>query len=1015
MVRFLILALLCLFGACHPDGGTVDTPPPIDFSFAEGCDTQPYFEAKGGSVDIEFVSGCEWAVAVSDKWLEVTPVSGTAKNTSFTILCHPNEGGEERNGVVTIYLSNEEQHSIPVRQKFKDIFDIEGEAVYSVAAEGGEVSVDISTNMEYTLKIPSSAQSWISRVESRAMREERVTLAVAENHYFQSRKATISLCDSEDNILHSFTIEQSMAKCDSNEIFYTSTDGEMVDLRTVNGFGATLLSHNYDYGYGRIAFDGDITAIPDNAFNGCATLVTITLPSNLLSIGNYAFENCSSLVNIDIPKSVTTIGNYGFARCAGLSSITFTQSVTTIGARSFVDCSGLTNVSMSAAVSSIGEAAFEGCTKLVSLHIADLESWCRIAFGSATSNPLAYAKYLYEDGGSVERLKIPTSISEVKSYAFYNFDTATEVRLHAGVSRIGISAFSGCSGRLYAEGAIPNGMDEESGAFYGAKFSDVTFGSGVAAIGNYAFAGCSTIEKITLPEGLSRVGNYAFKGCKNLSSISVLRGAKSFGEGAFEGCNDVVKVDIADVASWCSSTFANATSNPLHISGNIVLNGTSVTNLEIPDSVTSISAYTFYNCKKLRGVTLPITVENIGASAFAGCNNLKGITLPSSLKSLGAEAFAGCTGALVVNCNIASVTTAKNGAFYGSMFSTATISEGVQEVGDYALYGCSSLGRITLGRGIKRIGKYAFYGCKGDIEINCAVPSAASEAEGLLYGTDFTNVTLGRSVDSIGGNVFLGYTGTLIVNCDIPSVATASEGAFYGASFTKVVIGNEVKTIGDHAFRGCSKIAELSLGEGLSAIGKYAFANCSSLLSLTLPHSLRTVESGAFHNCNRLVRTEINAEITTLARLAFYGCTGEVVITGDLPSVDASTNSPFYGSLFTQLTIGDAVTTIGRYAFAWSAAIESVVIGEGVKTIESNAFLNCYSLNTLYLYPKTPPAIYYYSSVREEKSIPENEGLKIYIRSSAMDSYKIYVAGAPNVTTAENWFYYKKYFEPFDL
>ena len=113
MVRFLILALLCLFGACHPDGGTVDTPPPIDFSFAEGCDTQPYFEAKGGSVDIEFVSGCEWAVAVSDKWLEVTPVSGTAKNTSFTILCHPNEGGEERNGVVTIYLSNEEQHAIP--------------------------------------------------------------------------------------------------------------------------------------------------------------------------------------------------------------------------------------------------------------------------------------------------------------------------------------------------------------------------------------------------------------------------------------------------------------------------------------------------------------------------------------------------------------------------------------------------------------------------------------------------------------------------------------------------------------------------------------------------------------------------------------------------------------------------------------------------------------------------------------------------------------------------------------
>jgi hypothetical protein len=1009
VVRLLIILALALLGGCHRGGDIDKTISPVEFSFAEGCNTEPLFTDKGGSADIEFISGYEWIASPAEEWVEVTPPSGTARDGKFTIHCHPSNEGEDRECLVTIYLSNEEQHFVTVRQLHKDIFEAECDEEIEVAPEGETISINISTNIEYTLEVPSSAQSWITPLASRAMRDEILSITVAENHYFTSRQAQLKLLDKEGNVLKIFKIKQLAAKCDPNEIFYTSTDGKMINLQTVNGFGATVISHNYDYGYGSIRCDGNITSIPDNAFNNCSTLVTITLPSQLEKVGNFAFENCSSLVEIEFPSTLKSIGNYAFSRCVGLGSISLTQGVTTIGNFAFNGCSDITNVSIAPSVNTIGISAFKECSKLVGVHISDLEAWCNITFGDAAANPLSLARYFYFNGGEMLKLEIPSSITEIKDYTFYGYDGAQEITLHSDIGPIGISAFAECTGKLTVNCNIPNCDSEENGAFVGSNFTEVTINEGVKYIGSYAFAGCSTIRKIALPESLLLIGSNSFNGCKSLTSIAIPQEVKVCGKGAFEGCESLREVHISDLTAWFGISFGDATANPIYYTKGLHLNDTKLTHIELPQTVTKIGDYALYNCQSLSNITLHNNITAIGNSSFEGCSGLTSLTLPTSLTSFGSSPFAECTGDLVVKCDLPSATSSANSPLHNSKFSRVTIAEGVKKIGDYALYNCSSIAQISIAKSVEEIGSYALYGCRGEIRIDCNIPSAASEFDSIFYGASFDEITIGREVATIGGGAFTGCTGTLIVECEIPSASTASEGAFYGASVSKVVIGNDVTSIGDYAFRGCSKIEEVTFGQSVKNIGSYAFANCNALREIRLPQSVESIDRMAFYNCNSLVRTELGAGITTLSKHAFYGCSGEIIVNGNLPAAASTNESAFNGARFAKATISGSATTIRSYTFGGCSTLANVTLGEGVSTIEKNAFEGCSSLTALHLRSTTPPAIYYYSAQKSDKSIPENEGLQIYVPSSALSAYTAYNAGSPNNTAIENWYFYRGY------
>ena len=101
-----------------------------------------------------------------------------------------------------------------------------------------------------------------------------------------------------------------------------------------------------------------------NAFYGCSSLTSVTIPNSVTSIGDYAFDGCSGLTSVTIPNSVTAIGNSAFDGCSGLTSVTIPNSVTSIGESAFCGCSGLTSVTIPNSVTSIGKSAFYGCSGL---------------------------------------------------------------------------------------------------------------------------------------------------------------------------------------------------------------------------------------------------------------------------------------------------------------------------------------------------------------------------------------------------------------------------------------------------------------------------------------------------------------------------------------------------------------------------------------------------------------------------------------------------------------------------
>ena len=124
----------------------------------------------------------------------------------------------------------------------------------------------------------------------------------------------------------------------NNEIWYTSTDGNIVEPYAKDAFGVAIKSNTYENGKGVITFDGNVKTIGKCAFSDCESLVSITLPKGVKTIGEYAFLYCMSLTSITIPKGVTEIGEWAFGNCSSLASITLPEGVTEIGEYAFYNC-----------------------------------------------------------------------------------------------------------------------------------------------------------------------------------------------------------------------------------------------------------------------------------------------------------------------------------------------------------------------------------------------------------------------------------------------------------------------------------------------------------------------------------------------------------------------------------------------------------------------------------------------------------------------------------------------------
>ena len=139
-----------------------------------------------------------------------------------------------------------------------------------------------------------------------------------------------------------------------------------------------------------ISIPSSVTTIGWGAFSGCPSIESIAVdPANpsYRSPGNCLIElaskkliaGCKASV-IPTNGSVASIGTEAFAGCSSLTSISIPSSVTSIGNSAFSGCSSLTSIRIRASMTSIGNSAFSGCPSLADIYYSGTEyQWYGIA------------------------------------------------------------------------------------------------------------------------------------------------------------------------------------------------------------------------------------------------------------------------------------------------------------------------------------------------------------------------------------------------------------------------------------------------------------------------------------------------------------------------------------------------------------------------------------------------------------------------------------------------------------
>ena len=145
--------------------------------------------------------------------------------------------------------------------------------------------------------------------------ESGFTVDIECDGYEAMTLSTSNALTIERNTIQPMAAKEYAPSVPNNQIWYTSSDGNVVTPYKTNVFGATIISNKYNNGMGVITFDGDVTSIGERAFRFCDSLTSVNIPDSVTSIGESAFESCHSLTSVNIPDRVTTIGEDAFYDC----------------------------------------------------------------------------------------------------------------------------------------------------------------------------------------------------------------------------------------------------------------------------------------------------------------------------------------------------------------------------------------------------------------------------------------------------------------------------------------------------------------------------------------------------------------------------------------------------------------------------------------------------------------------------------------------------------------------------
>ena len=325
----------------------------------------------------------------------------------------------------------------------------------------------------------------------------------------------------------------------------------------------------------------------------------------------------------------------------------------------------------------------------------------------------------------------------------------------------------------------------------------------------------------------------------------------------------------------------------------------------IPDSVTTICSGAFFRCDSLDEIIIPESVTSIEGHPFFGCKNLARINVDPGNKSYMSEngilydknqkeliCYPG--GKSDAYFFPASVETIREYAFYGSLLTSISIPDTIENIGPFTFSYCKKLESINhYSENISYISECMFAFCENLDSFTIPGNITDIRDRAFAYCYSLSEIRIPDSVINMGYSVFSSCTGlSSVMLPEVDTFSTISETCFSGCkNLSKITIPDNVTSIGYGAFVS-SGLSAIELPDSVVIIGERAFSECTSLASFTFPPEVKVIEDNTFKGCSSLTEIDIPDGIESIGNNAFNKCSG-----------------------LTRLMIGNSVKRIGYYAF----------------------------------------------------------------------------------------------------
>lgn len=519
----------------------------------------------------------------------------------------------------------------------------------------------------------------------------------------------------------------------------------------------------------------------------------------------------------------------------------------------------------------------------------------------------------------IEEIDFGNSLIRVDSWACYWLKALKKIRLPE-YCQIGSMAFCWCSSLQEIEW-VPNGDNSYKGRgddIGQEAFRDCTSLKDFSTymnIGNYAFIGCTALEKVDIKNDGINIGEYAFEGCSALKEIDLSRCREindraflnctelrkvcfpdqlwKLGNNVFQGCPNIDNITVVHVKYIEVNSGDKKYSTLLTAQDDVLysrrLEGHRVYDEKGYSSDDGFSMYwidyyhypsklCFYPAgKKDTSFTVPdvafgdlkTKVTEISGGAFANNSYLEKVTVVSGqLKNQ--STFEGCQ-------KLKEVEILPGGTVYkcleDSQDEYEELPDSMVNIPYCTFKDCTALEKVTIPDSYLMVGHNSFEGCNGIKEINLPSELMCISDGAFNECTALKEVKLPEKVIEIGTNSFRGCDALEKVEFAVaPRVKSVGAGAFWNCkALNTIELPETLDSIGPNAFKECHSLPEIRIPDSVTKLGRWAFENCKSAKTVSIGKGIQELEVYSFWGCSNAERLEIGENVEKIGQDAFTG------------------------------------------------------------------------------------------------------------------------------------------------